>query len=89
MTTVENILLIVLAAGFLLLLALVITGVLLVVKILRSVQRMSQKAESATDNLSDTVMMVVKKLAPLVATSVAGLVVRKVTSHKNRRGNHE
>jgi hypothetical protein len=85
MTGVETTLLVILSTGFVILLVLAIIAVVIIVKILRNVQNITQKAEATTDNLAQTLMSVGKKVAPLAASTVAGMVFKKFKRRKAAR----
>jgi cell division protein FtsL len=77
MSTVETILVIVLGAALLILLVLAIVVIAFLIKILGNVKRISQKAESATENISDLAAMVGKKVAPVALSAVVTAVLRR------------
>ncbi len=85
MTGIETVLLVVLGIAFGILLVLAIIAVVLVVKILRNVQSIAQKAETTTENLSGVLMSVGKKMAPLAASTLAGMVFKKFKKHKSSK----
>jgi hypothetical protein len=82
MTGLEQLLLILIAIGFVVLLVVAIAIVLLVFKILQNVRRVTEKVELATDNLSNTISMVGRKVAPLAGSSVIGMVMKKIKKTK-------
>ncbi len=82
MSTIETILVIMLAVGFFILLVLSIVIASLVIVIVRRLNRISQKAEVATENLSSAAAMVSSKLAPVAASSILGFIVKKLKSRK-------
>lgn len=82
MSTIETILVIMLAVGFFILLVLSIVIASLVIIIVRRLNRISQKAETATANLSNAAAMVSSKLAPVAASTLFGLIAKKLKSRK-------
>lgn len=83
MTTIETLLLVLIATGFLVILIIGILIAFTVLKVMQNVRRISEKLEATTDNLGETVKAVTKKLLPLAGTSVVGAVMRKI-KHKKR-----
>lgn len=77
MTTIETILVIMLGIGFFILLVLSIVIASLVIIIVRRVNRLSVKAETATENISSAAAMVGTKLAPVAISTLLGLVAKK------------
>lgn len=71
-----------LAVGFFILLVLSIVIASLVIIIVRRLNRISQKAETATANLSNAAAMVSSKLAPVAASTLFGLIAKKLKSRK-------
>ena len=82
MTTIETILVIMLGIGFFILLVLCIVIASLVIIIVRRVNRLSVKAETATENISSAAAMVGTKLAPVAISTLLGLVAKKMKSRK-------
>ncbi|QQR52111.1 hypothetical protein IPG36_06070 [bacterium] len=82
MTTIETILVIMLGVGFFILLVLSIVIASLVVVIVRRINRLSVKAETATENISSAAAMVGTKLAPVAISTLLGLVAKKMKSRK-------
>lgn len=77
MTTVESVLVVILAIGFAVLLILAIVIASLVVTVLRRINRISVKAEEATANISEAAAMVGSKIAPVALSTIIGLVSKK------------
>jgi cell division protein FtsL len=75
-TTVEQVLIIILAIGFFTLLVLSIILVSILIAIMRNVKRISDRAEEATSNLADVAAMVGRKLAPFALSGVAAAAMR-------------
>ena len=84
MNTVEMVLLIVLGVAFLILLTLAIIIAFTIVRIMQNLHRISAKAEVAPDNLSSTLKMVAKRVAPMAATTIISMVLKKFTSKKTK-----
>lgn len=85
MNGVETTLLVILGTGFAILLVLVIIAAVIIVKILRNVQNITQKAEATTDNLLRSLLSVGKKVAPVAASTIAGVVFKKLKRRKSVR----
>ena len=84
MGTVELVLLIVLGVGFLILLILAIIISFIIVKIMQNLRRISTKAEAATDNLSSTLKVVAKRVAPMAVTTIIGMIIKKLNTKKSK-----
>lgn len=84
MTTVETILVIMLAIGFLILLIMGIVIAGLIITIMRRMSRIAVKAETATSNISDAAAKVGAKLAPVAISTIVGLVTKKIKSRKGQ-----
>jgi hypothetical protein len=82
MTTVETILVIILALGFLVLLTLSIVIASLVITIMRRMNRISRQAEVATSNISSAAASFGTKLAPVAISTLVGLMTKKYKSRK-------
>ncbi|HEY6736517.1 MAG TPA: hypothetical protein VI322_02260 [Candidatus Saccharimonadia bacterium] len=82
MTTVESILVIILAVGFAILLILSIIIASLTLAVLRRINRISEKAEAATSNISEAAALVSSKLAPVAISTALGLIAKKFKSRK-------
>lgn len=77
MTTVETILIVFLAAALLIFLILAIVVVSLFIAILRNVRKISQRAEDATENVSDIVKMVGRRVAPIALSAAVAAAMRR------------
>jgi len=66
-TTATVVLIVLLSVGFIILLGLSITLIVIIIGIMRSIKRITDKAEQATDSLSD--------LAGLMSTKVVGVAL--------------
>ncbi len=86
MTGVETTLLVILGIGFAVLLILAIIVTFIIVKILQNIQHITQKAENTTDNISQALLSLGKKFAPLAVSTLAGAALKKF---KNRQRNKE
>ena len=85
MTTVETVLVIILAVGFIVLLTLSIIIASLVLAITRRMNRISQQAELATSNIADAAGLISSKLAPVAISTIVGLIAKKFnTSQKGK-----
>ena len=79
---IQTTLVILLAVGYLVLILASIVAAVIVIKILSSVRRITERAESTTENMSELVKTIGKRIAPVAVSSLAGLVFKKV---KDRR----
>lgn len=79
---VQTTLVILLAVGYLVLILASIIAAVIVIKILNSIRRITQRAESTTENMSELVKTLGKRLAPVALSSLVGVVAKKV---KDRR----
>lgn len=77
-----NLLIILLAAGYILLLVLAITFVVILISILRQVKRITQKAERTTENLGDIMVMVGKRVAPVALSAAVAAALRRFKINK-------
>jgi cell division protein FtsL len=77
-TTVEQVLIIILAVGFFVLLVLSIILVSLLVAIMRNVKRISERAEEATSNFSELAAMVGRKVAPFALSGIGAMAMKWV-----------
>ncbi len=76
MTTVETVLVIILAIGFFALLVLSIILVSIMIAIMRNVKRISDRAEEVTSNMSELVAAVGRKVAPFALSGLTAAAVR-------------
>jgi hypothetical protein len=81
---VETVLVILLSVGFIILLVLSATLLIILIKISRSLQRMTARAEVATENLSEAMRGLAKRLAPGMLAGLAGVAMRKMRGRKPR-----
>jgi succinate dehydrogenase/fumarate reductase cytochrome b subunit len=79
---VQTTLVILLAVGYLVLILAAIIAAVIVIKILNGVRHITAKAEATTENMSELVKTLGKRIAPVALSSLMGLVVKKV---KDRR----
>ena len=82
--TLMNVLVIILSAGFIVLLALSIFLVFLAVKIMTSLKRIARRTEDATENFSSVLKMVGRRVAPLAASGIASAILKKATSKRRK-----
>ena len=75
---IETVLVILLSIGFIILLGISITLMLIMIKIMNSVRHIAEKAETTTDNLSVIIKDVGKKLAPGLLSAVAAAIFKRV-----------
>ena len=82
MNTVETILVIMLAIGFVVLLVLAIILTSLMIGVAKNVRRISEKAEEAVENMSDLTAMVGKKVAPIALSAAVAAAMRRFRGKK-------
>lgn len=82
MNTVETVLVILLSVGFIVLLVLSIIIAALVLTIMQRMNRIAEKAETATNNISEAAAGIGSKLAPVAISTLVGLVTKKFKSRK-------
>jgi hypothetical protein len=75
-TTVEQVLIIILAIGFFVLLVLSIILVSLLIAIMRNVKRIAERAEEATGNVSELAAMFGRKLAPFALSGLGAAAMK-------------
>jgi hypothetical protein len=75
-TTIETILIILLSAGFVVLLVLSIILVSLAIAVMKNVKRISERAEEATGNVAEIAANLSRRLAPLAFSGVAAAVMK-------------
>ncbi len=79
----ETILVILLSIGFIILLALAVIVLVTVLKIVRSLQRMTERAEVASQNMAEVMKTVGKQLAPGVLAGLVGAILRKLRRRRS------
>lgn len=84
MNTVELALVILLSVGFLTLIILSIIVVSLMLSIMKNLKRIAERAETATNNVASVAESFSRKLAPLAASGILGLIMKRFT---NKKGN--
>lgn len=77
MNTVELVLVIVLSAGFLTLIILSIILVSIMMSIMKNLKRIAERAESATNSVASVAETFGRKLAPLAASGILGLIMKR------------
>lgn len=85
----QTTLLILLAGGFVILLILSCILVFFLITILRHVARITERADNATANFSETLQAVFKRLAPMAATPVAGALLRRWRRKRKERAKQD
>ena len=83
MATPETILVVLLSAALLLFLILSIVAAVIFIRILRSVNKMAERAEEATASLSDILKMVGKTMAPVAFSGVVAAAMRRFKNKKD------
>jgi hypothetical protein len=84
MTDVETVLVVFLSSALLVFLILGIVAASYAVAVLRNVHRLTRKAADATENVSDILDMVGKKVAPVALSGAIAAALRKFTSNKEK-----
>lgn len=82
MNNVELAWVIILSVGFLVLIVLSIILVSLMIGVMRSVRRISQRAEEATANISELAALVGKKVAPFAMSAAMAAAMRRFRGKK-------
>ena len=88
MNTVELILVVLLGSGLVILLILSIIVVSLLIKIMSSIKRISDRAESATTNVAGIAETISAKLAPLAASGLLSMIIKQINKNKKQRRYH-
>ena len=76
-TTATVVLIVLLSVGFIILLGLSITLIIIIIGIMRSIQRITDKAEQATESFSDLASMMTKKVAPVALSAAIAAAMRR------------
>lgn len=79
MNTIELILVILLSVGFLTLIILSIIVVSMMIAIMRNLKRISERAEVATSNVAGLAESLTRKFAPVAASGLLGLILKRFT----------
>ncbi len=82
MSTIELILVVLLSVGFLVLIILSIILVSVMIAIMRNLRRIADRAESATENVASIAETFGRKLAPLAASGLIGLLMKRFAGKK-------
>lgn len=77
MNTIEIILVMLLGVGFLILIILSIALVVLMLAIMKNLKRIAERAESATNNVAGVAETITRRLGPLAASGLLGLVMKR------------
>ena len=77
MNTVELVLVILLSVGFLTLIILSIILVSLMLSIMKNLKRIAERAETATNNVASVAETLGRKVAPLAASGIMGLIMKQ------------
>jgi hypothetical protein len=83
--TIELILVVLLSVGFLTLIIMSIILVTLMLAIMKNLKRIAERAESATTSVAGIAETFGRKLGPLAASGVLGLIMKRFTG-KNQKG---
>lgn len=81
-SNIQTILIILLAAGYLILLLCAIVAAYIIIRILQSLRHITHRAETTTENMSELVKALGRKLAPVAVSTLIGTILKRV---KNRR----
>lgn len=76
-TTATVVLIVLLSVGFIILLGLSITLIIIIIGIMRSIKRITDRAEQATDSLSDLAAMMTRKVAPVALSAAVAAALRR------------
>jgi uncharacterized membrane protein YciS (DUF1049 family) len=86
MEQLQSVLVVLLGIGFAILLVLGIVMVVIVIKILTNIRRVTQRLDETTSNLNELTKYVGAKLAPAAASAMAAVVWRQVKQAFKRKG---
>jgi hypothetical protein len=75
--TVEQVLVIILSVGFLTLIILSIILVSLMLSIMKNLKRIAERAETATNSVASVAETLGRKVAPLAASGILGLIMKQ------------
>ena len=84
MNTVELVLAILLSVGFLTLIILSIIVVSLMLSIMKNLKSIAARAEAATNSVASVAESLGRKIAPLAASGLVGLILKRFTSKKEK-----
>ncbi|HSH31138.1 MAG TPA: hypothetical protein VK963_00535 [Candidatus Saccharimonadales bacterium] len=82
MDSTLTVLVIILSVGFIILLTLSITVIYVLIRILQNIRGITKKTELATENMSETMRMIVRKVAPLALPTIGGALLRRLIGKK-------
>jgi hypothetical protein len=82
--TVELVLAILLSVGFLTLIVLSIIVVSLMLSIMSNLKRIAARAEAATNSVASVAESFGRKIGPLAASGLLGLILKRFTSKKEK-----
>lgn len=83
-TTATVVLIILLSVGFIILLGLSITLIVIIIGITRSIKRITDRTEHATESISDLAAMMSKKVAPIALSAAIAAAMRRF-KNKNKK----
>lgn len=89
MYTVELVLVILLSIGFLTLIILSIILLSVMLAIMKNLRRIAERAETATSSVAGIAETFGRKLAPLAASSLLALVMKRFTGTKSKGKHNE
>ena len=82
MTTTQNILLIILATSYAVMLVLSIIAISLVIKILKSIRHIASEVERGAENFSETVDAIGDKIKPIITAGILKFVMKQFKSKR-------
>jgi hypothetical protein len=83
--TVELVLVIILSVGFLTLIVLSIILVSIMLSIMKNLKRIAERAESATNSVASVAETIGRKVAPLAASGLLGLLMKQFGGKKGKK----
>ena len=86
MNNVEFVLVVLLSVGFLILIILSITIASLMLMIMKRVNRISQKAETATTNIAGLAESLKRSVGPIAASGILGVLIKRFTGKHKSKG---
>jgi hypothetical protein len=81
-TTATTVLIILLSVGFIILLVLSISLIVIMLSIMRNVRRITERADKTTESFADIATMVGKRVAPVALSAAVAAALRRFKSNK-------
>jgi Na+-transporting methylmalonyl-CoA/oxaloacetate decarboxylase gamma subunit len=84
-TTATTVLIIILSAGFIILLSLSIALIIVMMGILRTIRRIADRADKTTESFADVMSMVSKKVAPVALSAAIAAAMRRFKTNSKEK----